>query len=157
MNYLIKKDDKKNINLDIKKILNLRAMLIKKYAKVIPHYEAKYDANPRKLYKLRGDPFYKNFDICSDPSFTLYDYVYCYDEYQYPLIVNLINELLRGNYKVISKIHSLANGCDEMYAYYRQLESYINIDEKNNSTFETEMSSKKMVNNFIKRLTRKKR
>ena len=147
MDYLIS-DDLGNIYLNRNKIIELRSKLIKKYSKVISHYCAKQELHPIELHHLRNNTLYTGYETLSDLKNSVKDYVYTYDEQEYPEIVYLINDLLRGDRKAIDKIHTLALIDDEMGSYYKILELYIKSD--------CSKKGKSRIKKFMERLVGKR-
>ena len=146
MNYLIS-DDLGNIYLDRDKIIGLRSKLIRKYAKVVSHYCAKHELHPNELHHLRNNMPFTGYETLSDLSLSR-DYVCTYNEQEYPEIVYLINDLLRGDRKAIDKIHTLALIDDEMGKYYKMLELCIKAD--------CSSKGKSKIKRFMERLVGKK-
>lgn len=155
MDNLTKDDDIRILYLNRKKILKLRAILLKKYTKVTPHYIVRYDLHPHELFKFRNDPLFNRTDAFCESYAN--DVKFCYEEYNYPQIVDLINKILNGDYEAYKLALDFSNCDGEMSSYYKQLVSYVSTTKvSKNSTLNTEMSSEKIFKNFVKRLTRRK-
>jgi len=107
MLYFRKDDDvieKYQVNFDKEEIENLKEEIIDKCS-FIEHNEYKSDYSPRFTDKIIRNFTYTPTGEEKEYFEEIRDiYLYSYDEYKPPYLVELINKLLNGNSKVIDKI-----------------------------------------------------
>ncbi len=157
MNCLIDGDDTYDIYLDREKIFKLRSKMIKKFSVEVQHYESKYEINPRELYDLRSDPVFKNA-CCLDYERARYEHVYTYSDYQYPSIVYLINEILKGDVDAVKRLNSInARETEDVISpYYKELGSYVRLVKKGENVRLNTVSSDGKFKSLVKKIIGKK-
>ncbi len=158
MNYLISNDGKYDVYLDRDKIIELRSFLMKKYAKRVTHYGIKSEIKPRELFRIRNE-IYKDSEFSFNDIHNSYDDLfYYYDDYEYPPIIDLINEILRGNLGTIKKLISNSIRCneEEQKIYYDKLKSFIKVVNKNDKNKLIIVPSENKFKTLVKRMFGKK-